>query len=79
MSNSPVYVEIIRENHVYTATVYGPKQLENYCAQIREPFRIGQVSGNIPDANEPGGRWLLRELRSISRFGQNQNVTSTLL
>ncbi len=41
----PAYIEIVFEDHEYTATVHEPKQLERFCADCvrqKRPFRFGR-------------------------------------
>jgi len=66
------YVTIHFDSHTYTATVREEGQLSRFLSDKNEPFKIGDVVGNI----FPG---LVSELNRISRFAKSRNVTATAL
>lgn len=46
MSTEPLYIDIIFEDHVYTATVYEMPQLRRFCSECVQKgrvFRFGKI------------------------------------
>lgn len=46
MTNQPLVIEIIREDHTYTATVHNWGSLDSYLRQVRQnggKFRFGSI------------------------------------
>ncbi len=46
MKNEPAYIDIVFEDHTYTATVYEMRQLLRFCSDCvrsRREFRFGSI------------------------------------
>ena len=72
-NDTPAYVEVIQADHTYTATVYDPQQLIDYCSDLvrdRKPFRIGSITqyGSVSIDK------LQAALNQIRRFGTYTGV-----